>query len=466
MATGFFGQGGEAVPRGRRGGTAAGLAVIAMALVVTLLPMRAVAQDAPATQTVFVPRTGHTSDGLFLDLWRTQRSLLGDPITEEFRGTTRLGDGAAVERTVQFYENAALVFVPDAPAGEQVRTLPIGREALTEALAGRPAAALIRAARRTACGEETRGCVGFRETGHTVHPAFRERWEEFEAERWLGMPVSEAYRAADGSWIQYFEGAALRVIGEEVEPLPIGTATAERLELDTRRVVRPNTVPLYAAALFAPQPAAGATPRTDRKPAETDPSSALEAPTAPVIEAVEETVPAPELAPLAEPAPEVIAEPAVEPEVAPEPFVEPEPEVVAPEAIAGPGPQQGAAQEIVISISAQQLWAYEGNELVNSTLVSTGTAEVEATTTPIGSHTILSKVDIQDMEGTISGEDYFVPDVPYVMYFDNLGNALHGTYWHSNFGAPMSHGCVNLPMDVAAWMYGWAGVGTAVTVIA
>jgi lipoprotein-anchoring transpeptidase ErfK/SrfK len=52
-----------------------------------------------------------------------------------------------------------------------------------------------------------------------------------------------------------------------------------------------------------------------------------------------------------------------------------------------------------------------------------------------------------------------------VMYFDNLGNALHGTYWHNNFGYPMSHGCVNLPMDVAAWMYGWAPVGTLVTVI-
>jgi lipoprotein-anchoring transpeptidase ErfK/SrfK len=51
------------------------------------------------------------------------------------------------------------------------------------------------------------------------------------------------------------------------------------------------------------------------------------------------------------------------------------------------------------------------------------------------------------------------------MYFDEHGDALHGTYWHSNFGTPMSHGCVNLPMDIAAWMYGWADVGTAVSVI-
>ena len=100
-----------------------------------------------------------------------------------------------------------------------------------------------------------------------------------------------------------------------------------------------------------------------------------------------------------------------------------------------------------------------------SSLVSTGTAEVWETTTPIGHWSVLSKIDVQDMEGTISDEYYFVADVPYVMYFDNLGNALHGTYWHSNFGTPMSHGCVNLPIDIAAWMYEWAPVGTAVSVI-
>ena len=49
---------------------------------------------------------------------------------------------------------------------------------------------------------------------------------------------------------------------------------------------------------------------------------------------------------------------------------------------------------------------------------------------------MLAKFDAQTMEGTISGEYYRVEDVPYVMYFDNIGNAIHGTYWHSNFGAP------------------------------
>jgi hypothetical protein len=132
----------------------------------------------------------------------------------------------------------------------------------------------------------------------------------------------------------------------------------------------------------------------------------------------------------------------------------------------GPGPQQGTWKEIVVSVSAQSMWAYEGGELMISSLVSTGTADVPETVTPVGYYSVLAKFDAQTMEGTISGDYYRVEDVPYVMYFDNLGNAIHGTYWHNNFGWPMSHGCVNLPMDIAAFMYEWAPVGTAVTVVA
>jgi lipoprotein-anchoring transpeptidase ErfK/SrfK len=47
------------------------------------------------------------------------------------------------------------------------------------------------------------------------------------------------------------------------------------------------------------------------------------------------------------------------------------------------------------------------------------------------------------------------------MYFYS-GYALHGAYWHNNFGHPMSHGCVNLPVDVSKWMFEWAPIGTMV----
>ena len=131
----------------------------------------------------------------------------------------------------------------------------------------------------------------------------------------------------------------------------------------------------------------------------------------------------------------------------------------------GPGRWQLGEREVVVSLWQQRLWAYEGDEPVLTTLVSTGTAETPETATPVGQWRILTKLWSETMEGTISGQAYRVEDVPWVMYFTNEGHALHGTYWHSNFGTPMSHGCVNLPLDVAEWLYGWAEVGTPVTVI-
>jgi lipoprotein-anchoring transpeptidase ErfK/SrfK len=59
---------------------------------------------------------------------------------------------------------------------------------------------------------------------------------------------------------------------------------------------------------------------------------------------------------------------------------------------------------------------------------------------------------------------YEVNAIPHVMYFNLDSEALHGAYWHDNFGTPVSHGCINLPLDFAAWLYGWAPLGTGVWV--
>ena len=131
----------------------------------------------------------------------------------------------------------------------------------------------------------------------------------------------------------------------------------------------------------------------------------------------------------------------------------------------GPGRWQTGWNEVVVSLGAQRLWAYEGEQMVLTTLVSTGTAETPEVATPVGHWQILVKLPMETMTGTIDGKPYEVDDVPYVMYFTNEGHALHGTYWHNNFGTPMSHGCVNLPMDVAEWMFRWAPEGTPVTII-
>ncbi len=118
---------------------------------------------------------------------------------------------------------------------------------------------------------------------------------------------------------------------------------------------------------------------------------------------------------------------------------------------------QDAERWIEINLSAQHLVAWEGDVPVYETAVSTGRAGFE---TPAGGYRIERKFAAQDLAGSLGGEEWYVPGVPHVMYFTDRGHALHGTYWHDNFGAPMSHGCVNLPLAVAAWLYDWAPVGT------
>jgi hypothetical protein len=376
------------------------LTAVVLALATLFTPLTASAQTWSAPRTVFVPTTGHTTDGLFLDVWRSQRELLGDPVTEEIRSRTDFSatDDAGV---IQYYENVALVFLPDEAPENQVQLLDLGGQSLEEAKVAGTSRALERALERSVCAPTSAGaCVTVVASGHTVRGPFLERWQTGETATWLGIPLTESFLAPDGTRIQYFENGILRQTADGgVEPLPLGSIAAKRAKLDVEPIERPQDVPVYEEELFIPPP--DATPVED---ANTDWSL-------------------------------------------------------------GPGPQQGAWKEVVVSVSAQTMWAYEEGEMVMSSLVSTGTAEVPETTTPVGHHAVIAKFDAQTMEGTISGEYYRVEDVPYVMYFDNNGNAIHGTYWHSNFGAPMSHGCVNLPMDIAAWMYGWADVGTAVSVI-
>jgi lipoprotein-anchoring transpeptidase ErfK/SrfK len=67
------------------------------------------------------------------------------------------------------------------------------------------------------------------------------------------------------------------------------------------------------------------------------------------------------------------------------------------------------------------------------------------------------------MRGGTGADRYDLPNVPHVMYF-HKGYAIHGTYWHNNFGRRMSHGCVNANKAAAAWLYNWAPVGTPVKV--
>ena len=111
---------------------------------------------------------------------------------------------------------------------------------------------------------------------------------------------------------------------------------------------------------------------------------------------------------------------------------------------------------IDVDLTHQQLAAYEGDQLVRFTAISSGLSH---TPTPVGQFHIWIKLRYDDM----TGPNYHLPNVPYVMYFQG-GYGLHGTYWHANFGYPMSHGCVNLPQEEAEWLYFWATVGTMVNI--
>lgn len=118
--------------------------------------------------------------------------------------------------------------------------------------------------------------------------------------------------------------------------------------------------------------------------------------------------------------------------------------------------QQSDDRWIQVDLSDQKLIAWEGDIPIYSAIVSTGRA---GDWTPPGVYAVETKYRVTSMQG----EGYNIPDVPYVMYF--FGSyAIHGVYWHDNFGAPASRGCVGLEPEQAAWLFDWASEGTRVIV--
>ena len=117
------------------------------------------------------------------------------------------------------------------------------------------------------------------------------------------------------------------------------------------------------------------------------------------------------------------------------------------------------ARRIEVNLSSQTTTLFENGQVVNSYAISSGLPGWE---TPTGNFTVFAHVRIQDM-GCVPGVDWCTRDVPWVTYFaPDVG--FHGTYWHDNFGTPMSHGCVNMPVGIAEYVYNWAPEGTEVSV--
>jgi hypothetical protein len=379
-------------------GRLAGIAAVLMTAAAPAVGAYPVDPNWSPPSTVYIPETGHSIDGLFLDLWRSGGGALsyGNPITPEIT--------EAEGQIVQYYQYARFEYWPEGDEdGNYVALGEVGRELGPPLLVRRFATRATTVPRDEltvarawqplsddAAAHLTVEQPSYRfipETRHGVWGGFRAFWEATGEAAYLGNPLSEEYVADDVSY-QTFERGQLRwVEGEDITMTPVGEHLADRY--DVSMAPRPQgSVPIYDEALFVPPVA----------------------------------IPALDAAP----------------------------------------PAPGGGRAVVVSLSQQALWAYEDGAVVRSTYVSTGKEKFR---TPAGFYTVNTKVPEQDMAGVIGGESYNVPKVPDVLYFTNRGHAIHGTYWHENFGVPMSHGCINLPMDVADWIYEWAPLGMAVLIV-
>lgn len=367
---------------------------------------------------VYVPQTGHTIRGYMLDYWRAQgtTSVYGNPVSEPF--------GARSGYYSQAFEGAVFQFRPEflwtdspsmtlEPIGREVlqsRTGQIRRDGKRQGGGGDRRASAWRsygpesgiAQRAAEAGAEFNA-----DTGHSVTGEFLDWYRFHEGDWYLGAPLSQPVHER-GQVVQYFEGAVLIRSGAGVVSVaPVVRERARMLGVDTRPVAQ-NDLPEYSETLLW----------------QADNPNPLGDPNAP------------------------------------------------------------GRKWIEISISQQTLWAYQGGTLISATLVSTG---LDPNTTEEGLFHVRYKLPSQDMAGTTNADGevvalgqeaadnagtgdeagespYVVEDVPNVMYFNMDAEALHGAYWHNNFGNKMSHGCVNLPLGFASWLYGWAPLGTEVWV--
>ena len=111
---------------------------------------------------------------------------------------------------------------------------------------------------------------------------------------------------------------------------------------------------------------------------------------------------------------------------------------------------------VEVRVTWGYLLAYEGHEPVYATAISPGQDGIanSAYSTARGKHYVQWKLLSGDMSGRDKGSDWYVQEVPWVQYYrDNF--ALHGAWWHDDFGRPKSHGCINVSPPDARHLFGW-----------
>ena len=125
-------------------------------------------------------------------------------------------------------------------------------------------------------------------------------------------------------------------------------------------------------------------------------------------------------------------------------------------------------KRIEVDLDKQRLTCYEGERIAFTTLVASGLGRVEGEAeTDLATHTgetcVLLKQPSRHMSNRpypggppLAGDIFDLPGIPWNTFFDLSGTAIHGTYWHNDFGIRRSHGCLNVSIAAARWIYRWA----------
>ena len=118
-------------------------------------------------------------------------------------------------------------------------------------------------------------------------------------------------------------------------------------------------------------------------------------------------------------------------------------------------------KKVVVDTNYQTLSCYEGNSEVFFCRISSGAEfnaagkQVENWSTPPGPHPIFRKLVSIHMSGDASGAGWDTSGIGWTCFFAQGGVAIHSTFWHNNFGVPVSHGCVNARAEDAKWVFRW-----------
>jgi lipoprotein-anchoring transpeptidase ErfK/SrfK len=114
-------------------------------------------------------------------------------------------------------------------------------------------------------------------------------------------------------------------------------------------------------------------------------------------------------------------------------------------------------KRLEVRLNEQIVIAFEDQKPVFMSRIASGGRFRNGTySTPVGHHMTYHKRPYRHMAaGDLASNGYDLPGVPWVSYITETGVALHGTYWHNDFGHPRSHGCINLTPQAAKWLYRW-----------